>query len=207
MIERLPSNPMKVEPVTLVGKWVRIEPLEERHAEDLLEAGRAPEIWTYMSRGRGVFESVEDTVKWIHSAYSDAAGGGQIPFAIISLEKNKAVGSTRYMDIARPDWRLEIGWTWLAKECWRTALNTECKYLLIKHAFEDLHCVRLQIKTDLRNVRSQQAIERLGAMREGILRKHMLRNDGYVRDTVMYSIIESEWPEVKRRLEEKLNYS
>ncbi|MBI4630415.1 MAG: GNAT family N-acetyltransferase [Chloroflexi bacterium] len=195
---------MKIEPMTLTGKWVRVEPLEERHAADLCVAGNSPEIWTYMSRGRGAFTSVEDTVEWIRSAHKDAKELSQIPFAIINLEKGKAVGSTRYMDISRADWRVEIGWTWLAVSEWRTPINTECKHLLLKHAFESLHCVRVQIKTDLRNVQSQKAIERLGAVKEGVLRKHMMRHDGYVRDTVMYSFIEAEWGEVKRRLEEKM---
>ena len=204
MTDRLPTNPMKIEPMTLTGKWVRVEPLEERHAADLYVAGASLEIWTYMSRGRGVFTSVEDTVELIRGAHKDAKELSQIPFAIINLEKGKAVGSTRYMDISRPDWRVEIGWTWLAVSEWRTPINTECKYLLLKHAFETLHCVRLQIKTDLRNVQSQKAIERLGAVKEGVLRQQMLRHDGYVRDTVMYSIIEAEWGEVKQRLEDKL---
>lgn len=204
MRQRLPSNPMQVEPVTLVGKWVRLEPLAEAHAADLLVAGRSPEIWTYMSRGRGVFTSVEDTVKWVQSAYKDARELSQLPFAIVHMASGKAVGSTRYMDIAPADWRLEIGWTWLSTDYWRSAVNTESKYLMLRHAFETLHCVRLQIKTDLRNTRSQAAIERLGAVREGVLRQHMIRNDGYVRDTVMYSIIESEWGVVKQRLEEKM---
>ena len=137
----------------------------------------------------------------IEQALEVAAGGTQLPFAIVHRGSGKGVGSTRYLDIRRSDRGLEIGWTWIGTDYQRTVINTECKYLLLRHAFEDLGAVRVQMKTDLRNVRSQRAIERLGAVREGVLRKHIVLWDGFIRDTVYYSVIHEEWPEVKRRLE------
>jgi RimJ/RimL family protein N-acetyltransferase len=196
---------MVVEPVTLVGRWVRLEPLAESHVQDLFAVGQTPEVWTYL--WRGPFTSVEDTRQWIQGALRDAADGSQLPFAILNLATGQAVGSTRYLDIARADRRLEIGWTWLGQEFWRTPLNTECKYLLLRHAFEALRCLRAQLKTDSRNTRSQRAIERLGAVKEGLLRKHMILRlkENYQRDTVMYSILDAEWPTVKTRLEARMN--
>lgn len=195
---------MIAEPVTLQGRWVRLEPLAESHAADLFSVGRSPEVWDYL--WRGPLTSLEDTLAWVQSAARDSSDGSQIPFAIIQLATGQAVGSTRYLDISRTDWRLEIGWTWLGRDYWRTPLNTECKYLLLRQAFETLKCLRVQLKTDLRNARSQRAIERLGAVKEGVLRKHMILafKENYQRSTVMYSILDTEWPEVKKRLEEKM---
>jgi RimJ/RimL family protein N-acetyltransferase len=195
---------MNIKPVTLKGNRVRLEPLSESHASDLFVAGQPPEIWTYLARD--VFTSVEDAREWIGGTLRLAATGAEVPFAIINLASGRAVGSTRYMDISRPDRRLEIGWTWLAPDLWRTPLNTECKYLLMRHAFETPGCLRVQLKTDLRNTRSQQAIERLGAAREGVLRKHMILalKGNYQRSTVIYSVIDTEWPAVKERLETKM---
>jgi RimJ/RimL family protein N-acetyltransferase len=196
---------MVIEPVTLAGQWVRLEPLTESHAEDLFAVGQALEVWAYL--WRGPLTSVEDAREWIQGALREAADGSQLPFAIVNLATGRAVGSTRYLDIARADRRLEIGWTWLGQEFWRTPLNTECKYLLLRHAFETLGCLRVQLKTDSRNTRSQQAIERLGAVKEGVLRKHMILRlkENYQRDTVMYSILDAEWPAVKAQLEARMN--
>jgi RimJ/RimL family protein N-acetyltransferase len=173
-----------------------------RHAEDLFAAGSDEAIWTYMPRP--VLKSVEDTQAWIQEALAVAASGTQIPFAIILRAGGKGIGSTRYLDIRREHRGLEIGWTWVGTAYQRTPVNTECKSLLLAHAFEELGAVRVQLKTDLRNERSQRAIERLGAVREGVLRKHMVLWDGFIRDTVYYSILDSEWPEVRRRLEHLL---
>ncbi|HRJ48186.1 MAG TPA: GNAT family protein, partial [Opitutaceae bacterium] len=125
-------------------------------------------------------------------------------FAVIRRADGRAVGSTSYLDIAPEHRRIEIGWTWLGAEARRTAINTECKYLLLRHAFETLGCGRVQLKTDARNLRSQAAIERIGAKREGVLRRHLVMPDGFVRDTVMFSILAEEWPAVKARLEANL---
>lgn len=189
-------------PVTLEGRHVRLEPLLLRHAKDLFDVGKDETIWPYMSRP--ALTSVEDTQAWIDQTLVIAAGGAQIPFAIIERRSGMAIGSTRYMDIRRNDRGLEIGWTWIGTAFQRSAVNTECKYLMLRHAFENLGAVRVQLKTDLRNVRSQRAIERLGAVREGVLRKHMIQWDGFIRDTVYYSVIEGEWPEVRRRLQSLL---
>jgi RimJ/RimL family protein N-acetyltransferase len=187
------------QPVTLEGTHVRLEPLAPCHAEDLFEVGQDETIWPYMPRPP--LKSLQDAHALIDQAVEVAGSGTQIPFAIIERAGGKAIGSTRYLDIRRNDRGLEIGWTWVGTAYQRTVVNTECKYLLLRHAFEDLGAVRVQLKTDLRNVRSQRAIERLGAVHEGVLRKHIVLWDGFIRDTVYYSIIESEWPEVKRRLE------
>lgn len=189
-------------PITLEGVHVRLEPLARRHAADLYEVGRDETIWRYMPRPP--LKSLEDTQGWIDEALAVSAGGTQIPFAIIERASNRAVGSTRYLDIRRSDRGLEIGWTWIGLPFQRTAVNTECKYLLLAHAFEDQHAVRVQLKTDLRNEASQRAIERLGAVREGVLRKHIVLWDGFIRDTVYYSIIDSEWSTVKCHLERLL---
>ncbi len=186
-------------PISLAGRHVRLEPLAPRHAEDLYAAGREPRVWPYMARGE--FTSLQDVREWIGQALALQETGTQIPFAIVLRKSGTAVGSTRYLDIRRADRGLEIGWTWIAPEQQRSAVNTECKYLLLRHAFEDLGAVRVQLKTDLRNERSQRAIERLGALREGVLRKHMTVRDGFIRDTIYYSILDTEWPEVKTRLE------
>lgn len=195
---------MNVEPVTLAGRWVRLEPLAVRHAEEIFAAGREPEVWAFL--WRDALDSVDDARAWIAEALQSAAAGVQLPFAIVEQAGGRVVGSTRYLEIAPADRRLEIGWTWLARPVWRTPVNTECKYLLLSHAFETLGCLRVQLKTDLRNRRSQQAIERLGAVREGILRKHMILSpkNNYQRTTVMYSIVDDEWPAVKSGLEARM---
>jgi RimJ/RimL family protein N-acetyltransferase len=193
---------MQIEPVTLVGRVVRLEPLQPAHAEDLHAAGQEPRIWLCMPTDPSA--SVVSTVAWIADALAEQAAGRQIPFAIVDQATNRAVGSTRYLSLAPRDRGLEIGWTWLAVSAQRTAVNTECKYLLLRHAFDELGAIRVQLKTDSRNVTSQRAIERLGAVREGVLRKQMIVQDGYQRDTVMYSITDDEWPAVKARLEARL---
>jgi RimJ/RimL family protein N-acetyltransferase len=195
---------MKVNAVTLTGNHVRLEPLAERHAEALTEAGRDEEIWRYMPRRP--FAGVEDAHDFIRAAHEMAKDGSAVPFAIVAIGdgRGRAIGSTRYFDI-RPEHRgLEIGWTWLGVAWQRTAANTECKLLLLRHAFEELGALRVQLKTDARNLKSQRAIERIGGVREGVLRAHMVMPDGFVRDTVMYSITAGEWPEVQRSVEELL---
>jgi N-acetyltransferase len=187
---------MSVEPVTLASDVVRLEPLDSEHAEGLYEASQDQDIWTYMPMNPS--RSYETLVDWINAAHAPH----QLPFAIVDAYSGKPVGSTRYLNISEEHFGLEIGWTWLAQQARRTAVNTECKYLLLRHAFESLGAIRVALKTDSRNQRSQRAIERLGAVREGVLRKQMILENGYQRDTVMYSIIADEWPGVKTRLEQ-----
>lgn len=192
-----------VEPVVLEGDWVRLEPPEERHIPDLLQAQQAPEIWEFMAFPP-LATAEEMREAWHRWATQDPRRS--LSFVVVRKSDGRAVGMTAYLNVTPPDDALEIGGTWLAPEVWRTPLNTECKYLLLRHAFETLGCIRVQLKTDLRNVRSQRAIERLGAVKEGVLRKHMIIRDGYQRDTVMYSIIDTEWPAIKRRLEGFLSH-
>ena len=134
-----------------------------------------------------------------------AARGTDLPFTVFHLESGQPIGCTRFTGIDRPNRKLEIGGTWYGVAYQRTGVNTECKFLLLTHAFEELGCVRVQFKTDARNIRSQKAIERLGAIKEGILRQDMIRSDGHLRDSVYYSIIDTEWPQAKLDLEKKLN--
>ncbi len=192
------SDRFAPKPVTLVGTAVRLEPLGRRHAADLFSAGADPAIWTHMPMGG--FAGLAAVELWIDRSIAAMEGGSDLPFAIIEQGNGRAVGSSRYMDIRREHRGLEIGWTWLAPEAQRTRVNTEAKFLLLEHAFEGLGAVRVQLKTDGRNVRSQRAIERIGAVREGVLRRHMVMWNGFVRDTVYYSVLDREWPQVKERL-------
>jgi N-acetyltransferase len=187
---------MKVEPLTLEGRWVRLELLDVRHAPDLTEAAQDDEIWRYMP---AVLKTEEQIQAWIAAAQAQQAAGAQLPFAIVDRATGRAIGGTRYLNITPNDRGLEIGWTWLARSAWRTPVNSECKFLLLRHAFETLGCIRVQLKTDGRNERSRRAIERIGGQFEGILRKHMIMPYG-LRDSAFYSIIDDEWPAVKQRL-------
>lgn len=189
-----------ISPVILNGKYVRLEPMTEDHIPGLAEIGVGQTFWDFMLYGR--MDSVEDMRNWVRDILSRAQNGTDLPFIAIHLASGKVAGATRYLNIMPKDRGLEIGGTWYGTEYQRTPVNTECKYLLLTHAFERLGCIRVQLKTDLRNVRSQRAIERIGAKREGILRNHMILPSGQFRDSVFYSILDSEWPEVKKRLEE-----
>ena len=190
------------QPITLTCKIVRLEPLSEAHVPDLAVAGRDEDIWRYMLYGN--IQTEEQMLGWVRDILARQARGTDLPFAVIYLEQGRAIGATRYLDIRPKDRAVEIGGTWYGSAYQRTAVNTECKYLLLRYAFETLECVRVQFKTDSRNERSQRAIERLGAVKEGVLRNHMLLPDGTLRHSVYYSILASEWPGVKAGLEEKL---
>ncbi len=192
----------RVEPVVLEGVAVRLEPLAAEHTEGLYAAAQDADTWRYMASDPSV--SFEKMRAWVAAALAARDAGDAQPIAIVERASGRVVGSTRYFDISAHDRHLEIGHTWLAAAVRRTRVNTECKYLLLRHAFEELGAIRVQLKTDRRNERSQRAIERLGAVREGILRKHMILESGYVRDTVMYSITDDEWPAVKANLESRL---
>ena len=191
-----------ISPVILNGKYVRLEPMTEDHIPGLAEIGVGQTFWDFMLYGR--MDSMEDMRNWVRDILSRAQNGTDVPFVAIHLASGKVAGATRYLNIMPKDRGLEIGGTWYGTEYQRTTVNTECKYLLLTHAFEKLGCIRVQLKTDLRNVRSQKAIERIGAKREGILRNHMILPSGQFRDSVFYSILDSEWPEVKKRLEESI---
>lgn len=190
-------------PVTLQGNLVRLEPLSRDHAEGLFKSTHGnEELWRHLSIWP---ETVEEYELFIEAALAEQAAGVSVPFAIIEQATGDVIGSTRYMDIRAIHSGVEIGWTFLASRVWRSGVNTECKYLLLRHAFEEGGAARVQLKTDSRNERSRAAILRLGAQFEGILRKHMLRRDGSLRDTAMYSITDEEWPAVKAKLESSMS--
>lgn len=192
------STNMHVSPITLEGKVVRLEPLTQNHVADLCEVGFHPSIWEYMLYGN--IDSEAGMNEFIQDLLERQEQGTDLPFAVINKSSGKAIGCTRYLDIQPINRCLEIGGTWYGLDYQRTAVNTEAKYLLLSHAFEILGAERVQLKTDLNNVRSQKAIERLGAVREGVLRNHMRRPDGLLRSSVYYSILREEWPEVKKLL-------
>lgn len=189
---------MDPKPIVLQGAHVRLEPLTRAHAPDLFEAAQDDRTWLYMPRIRP--RRIEDVVEWIDEAQRLQERGEALPFAQIALSTGRAIGSTRYLDLRRAYRGLEIGWTWIAPAYQRTAVNTEAKLLLLSHAFDTLDALRVQLKTDARNDRSQRAIERLGATREGVLRQHVICPDGFVRDSVMYSITHNEWASVRAHL-------
>jgi N-acetyltransferase len=188
-------------PVTLAGKWLRLEPLEERHASDLFAAMQDEEVCRYLAWPPPT--KLEETLALIRDARASMANRQSLAFAQVWNETGRAVGSTRLLDIRPADRQVEIGSTFLARAYWRTVANTESKYLFLRYCFERLGCVRVALKTDGRNVRSQEAIARLGAVREGVLRRHM-QVRGYQRDTVYFSILDEEWPAVKARLQRRL---
>lgn len=186
------------QPITLTGQFVQLEPLGLDHVADLAVAGAYPDIWRYMPYP--VVRNEADMRAQIEDLLSRQARGTDLPFAVRNLADGRAIGMSRYLDIQIANQMLEIGGTWYTPALQRTAVNTECKWLLMTHAFETLGCLRVQIKTDLRNERSQRAIERLGAVREGVLRDHMRMPDGYQRSSVYYSVLAEEWPSVRDRL-------
>ncbi len=189
---------MWIEPVTLSGRSVRLEPLGLAHAADLALAGQDESIWTYMRYG--LVNTEEKMAVFIQDLLNLQARGTDLPFAVILSASGRAIGMTRYLNVEPANRALEIGGTWYGRDYRRTGVNTECKFLLLQHAFETLGCLRVQLKADLRNERSLRAIERLGAVREGVLRDHMVLPDGYVRSSVIFSILAREWPDVKTRL-------
>jgi RimJ/RimL family protein N-acetyltransferase len=188
-------------PPTLVGSYVTLEPLGPRHTEDLFAAMQDEEVCRYLTWPPPV--SIDETRQLITDAGALMDQRQSIVFAQVWNETGHAIGSTRLLDVRPADRQVEIGATFVARAYWRTAANTEAKYLFLAHCFETLGCTRVALKTDGRNVRSQEAIARLGAVREGTLRRHM-NVRGYQRDTVYYSILDEEWPAVKARLAARL---
>jgi RimJ/RimL family protein N-acetyltransferase len=187
---------MDLTPPTLVGRHVTLAPIEERHAPDLFAAMQDEEVCRYLAWPPPV--KPEETVTLIREAREAMGRRQSIVFAQVWNATGRAIGSTRLLDLRPADRQVEIGSTFLARDYWRGPANTESKLLFLTYCFETLGCVRVALKTDGRNVRSQEAIARLGAVREGVLRKHM-NVRGYQRDTVYFSILENEWPAVKAR--------
>jgi len=187
------------ERLALAGRHVRLEPIEERHRDDLLAAAaQDPATFRYMGADLSIGPSA-----W-PSYLAEALRTEFVAWATVDTSTDRAIGSTRFGDIAPDHGRLEIGWTWVAPSHQRSPVNTEAKLLQLTYAFEDLGATRVALKTDGRNERSQRAIERIGGVREGVLRHHLRLPDGYLRDTVYYSILAAEWPAVKVRLTERL---
>jgi len=189
---------MDLTPPTLTGQLVRLEPLDYRHVSDLAQAGQDENIWIYMRYGLVTTEEAMRAM--IDDLLGRQARGTDMPFVVIYQPTGCAIGMTRYLNIESNNRSVEVGGTWYGPSYQRTGVNTECKFLLFQYAFENLSCIRVQLKTDLRNERSQRAIERVGAIREGVLRDHVILDDGYVRSSVYYSILAREWPDVKQHL-------
>ena len=188
-------------PVTLEGHGVRLEPLLREHHDGLLAAAGDGELW------RLWFTSVpspEEAHAYISAAHAGQDAGHMLPWAVRDLASGSIVGSTRYHDIVPSIDRVEIGYTWYARRCQKTHVNTACKWLLLGHAFETLGCQVVGLRTDNFNFGSQAAIEAVGAKKDGVIRHHAARRDGTVRDTVLYSILAAEWRDVKRHLELRL---
>ena len=193
--------PIEPRPVTLEGRHVRLEPLSLAHQDGLCAVGLDAELWRWAQTS---LATPADMRAYIETALTWQAQGTALPFAIVARATGQVVGSTRYANIERADRRLEIGWTWIARAAQRTPVNTEAKYLLLRHAFEVLGCIRVEFKTDVLNERSRAALLRIGAKQEGVLRSHMITASGRVRDSVYFSIVAAEWPAVKVGLEAKL---
>lgn len=192
---------MKLTPVTLEGSIVRLEPLSRDHLEGLIAVGLDPDLWRLtMSRGR----TAEEMRAYVEQALEEQRAGVALPFATVERSTNRVIGSTRFGNISTVHKRVEIGWTWVARPWQRTGVNTEAKFLMLRHAFEEWKCIRVELKTSVLNERSRNAILRIGAKEEGILRQHMITPDGTYRDTMYFSIIDKEWPPARQRLLEMM---
>jgi RimJ/RimL family protein N-acetyltransferase len=188
-------------PVTLAARGVRLEPLAREHRDALAAAAADGELWQLWYTG---VPRPEETERYIAQALAGQEAGQMLPFVVREVDSGAIVGSTRYHDIVKEAERVEIGYTWYARRWQKTHVNTVCKLLLFGHAFEALGCQVVGLRTDNFNFTSQRAIEALGAKKDGVIRHHAPRRDGTVRDTVMYSVLASEWPDVKRHLELRL---
>jgi RimJ/RimL family protein N-acetyltransferase len=193
---------MMITPVVLEGQHVRLEPLAKEHLPELARVGLDEELWRWIPVP---VRTAEELAEYIETALEEQKRGVSLPFALIEKATGRAIGSTRYGNIDRTHHRVEIGWTWVAREWQRSAVNTEAKYLLLRHAFETLGCIRVELKTDSLNEKSRAAILRIGAKEEGIFRNHMITSSGRLRHSVYFSIVDSEWPAVKARLESLLS--
>ena len=192
---------MKIEPVSLEGRHVRLEPLASAHSDALWEQARHPGLWRWtVARitDRAGFDA------YLARALDEAATGRSLPFATVERATGRPIGSTRFSNFSVHDRRVEIGWTWIGPDWQRTAVNTEAKLLMLRHAFEAWGCVRVELKTSAANLTSRRAIARIGGTEEGTLRRHTRLDDGTWRDTVYFSILDHEWPVVRDRLEERL---
>jgi RimJ/RimL family protein N-acetyltransferase len=187
------------EPVTLEGTRVRLEPLGlERHFEGLVAIALDPDLWRWTLNA---VATPEDLRAYLDTALEEQAAGRSLPFATVDVASGRIAGCTRFGNIAPRDRKVEIGWTWVGRPFQRSHVNTAAKYLMLRHAFEVWGCVRVELKTNVLNRRSRDAMLRIGCQEEGVLRKHSISERGVPRDTVYYSILDDEWPGVKTRLE------
>lgn len=196
-----PHYQMKIEPVLLEGDVVRLEPMRVDHLPALCKVGLEPELWRWTSN---IVEQESDLERYVRDALADQNLGKAIPFVTIEKESGTVVGSTRFAAIDVVNRKVEIGWTWINPKWQRTAINTEAKLLMLTHAFEVWKCIRVELKTDVNNQKSQDAMKRIGCVEEGTFRNHMVMESGRYRDSIYFSIIESEWPETKELLRSKL---
>jgi RimJ/RimL family protein N-acetyltransferase len=192
---------MVVTPVVLEGEVIRLEPLTLGHVDALWEAGRDPSLWEFTATR---VASREEMRAYVASALAEQSAGRALPFATVLRKTGDVIGSTRFAAIEPEHRRLEIGWTWITPAWQRSAVNTEAKFLMLRHAFETLGCRRVELKTSSKNLRSRAAMKRIGAVEEGILRQHMVNPDGSSRDSVYLSILDGEWPTVRERLTQML---
>ncbi len=197
-----PQSPFRVRPVELTNAWVRLEPLRPEHGPELFAIGQDEATWQHMPRP--AFTDTVDAARWVSSMLDGVLACTRVCYVIRRLTDDSVAGSTSLFDFRTPERALEIGYTWLAPAACRTEVNTATKLLLLTHCFETLACRRVQLKTDARNLTSQRAIERLGATREGTLRRHMVVHGNFQRDSVYYSILPEEWPAIQARLTQRL---
>jgi N-acetyltransferase len=193
---------MNVEPVTLEGRHVRLEPMSLAHLGGLVRVGLDEELWRWTTTR---IASPDEMREYVETALEEQSRGVSLPFVTVERASGVVVGSTRFANIDRENRRAEIGWTWIGRAWQRTAVNTEAKFLMLRHAFEQWACVRVELKTDSLNERSRRAILRIGAKEEGTLRNHMITRTGRLRHSVYFSVIDAEWPEVRAGLEARLS--
>jgi N-acetyltransferase len=192
---------LELSPVTLGGKHIRLEPMRIEHYERLVEIGLGQDIFRYFPIA---IDTKEQLLAYVRHSVAATDSGEMLAWVTVSLGEGTPVGASSYLNIDHGNRKLEIGGTWIAPQWQRTACNTEAKYLQLRHAFETLGCVRVEFKTDSLNAKSRAALARIGAVEEGTMRNHMIMPDGRYRHSVYFSVIESEWPSVKARLEEML---
>ena len=192
---------MIIKPLVLEGEAVKLAPLKLEHLSELFEVASDNSLWRWTTN---IINTKEDMLRYIESALGDAEKKIAVPFVTIEKSSGRVIGSTRFANIDTNNRRVEIGWTWINPEWQRTAVNTEAKLLMLTHAFETWKCVRVELKTDALNEKSRNAIIRIGATQEGILRQHYITFSGRFRDTVYFSIIDSEWQSVKAALTAKV---
>jgi RimJ/RimL family protein N-acetyltransferase len=193
---------MNVEPITLEGKYVRLEPMRFDHLPAMCKVGLEPSLWEWTT---ALVRDEADMERYFRGALADQALGTALPFVTIERKTDTLVGSTRFGNIDTKNRRAEIGWTWINPEWQRTAINTEAKLLMLTQAFDVWKCIRVELKTDSNNKKSRAAMERIGCKEEGTLRNHMIRENGKYRDSVYFSIIETEWEQVRADLTARVN--